>query len=50
MTLYKILLSSITSVYPDNKAKEDVLIRADRRITLDELSPEIGVNGSSQHR
>ena len=38
-----------TSVNPDNKAKTNVLIRADRRITLDELASEPGVNHGSAH-
>ena len=37
------------SVNPDNKTKADVLMRADRRITLDELASELGVSHGNYH-
>ena len=38
-----------TSVNPVNETKMDTLIRADRRITLNELTSELGVSHGSAH-
>ena len=38
-----------TSVNPAYKTKADTLIRADRRITIDELASEFGVSHGSAH-
>ena len=38
-----------TSVDPANKTKVDTLIRADRRITIDELASVLGVSHGSAH-
>ena len=39
-----------TSVNPANKTKADTLIRADRRITIDELTSVLGVSHGSAHK
>ena len=39
-----------TSVNPADKTKAETLIRADSRITLDQLAPELAVSHGSAHK